>query len=527
MSTGSTVYRVFTRALVACVLVGCRGGDANPARRTLIDSRDRYDPRSLDPAHANDIPSGRLVGYLFDGLTRVAPDGSLQPGLAERWSVSGDGRTYTFHLRPRVTFHDGRALRAPTVVHSFARALAPATRGIPLWPLYPIAGAREFAAGKAAVVSGLAAPDDSTVVITLAEPLAVFPKLLAMPVASVVPDSVAENFSEHPVGTGPWRFAEWKHDDYVRLARYPGYFGGAAKAESLEARIVPEASTSVAEFEAGNVDLLYVPPGETQQWVQTDERKALLQSPPPLRLIYAAFNTTRGALADRTVRQALNIAVDRRSILDRLLAGRGRLAAGVVPPSLAGADTARRPYPFDPARARALLADAGHAHDLTVELWCGQEAPFPQVAQAIQGYLSAVGVTVKIVQRDNNSLRDAARNGTTDIVLKDWYADYVDAENFLYPLLAGPNVGQGGNVSFYANPAFDARIIAARAERDDAARNRLYRQADSIAFVDAPMLFLVFYNDLYAVQPWLKGFQAPVIFNAQRWVDVDIAHAGK
>jgi len=373
-------------------------------------------------------------------------------------------------------------------------------------------------------VTGLRVVDDSTVSITLGQALAVFPKLLAMPVAAIVPESVGTDFSEHPIGTGPWRFVQWKHDDYVRLARNPAYFDGPPKAESLEARIIPEPSTAVAEFESGNVDLLYVPESETQQWQQTDERQALLKSPPPLRLIYAAFNTTRGPLTSVEVRQAINYAVDRKKILDQLLAGRGRLAAGVIPPSLPGADTTRAPYPFDPARAKQLLAASGHAHDIALELWCGQEPPFPQVAQAIQAYLTAVGITITIVQRDNNSLRDAARNGKTDIVLKDWYADYIDAENFLYPLLASANVGQGGNVSFYANPAFDRLITAARAERSDAVRTREYRQADSIAFAQAPMLFLVFYNELYAVQPWLRGFQPPVIFNAQRWTDVEIAH---
>jgi oligopeptide transport system substrate-binding protein len=519
------VYRHFARVLFTCVLiVGCRGGDANPTRHTLIDSRDRYDPRSLDPAHANDIPSGRLVSDVFDGLTRVGPDGALQPGLAERWDLSSDALTYTFHLRQHVQFHDGRALRARTVVASITRALDPQTKGIPLWPLYPIDGAREFAGGKAQTILGLHASDDSTVLIRLAQPLAVFPKLLAMPVAAIVPESVGTDFSEHPIGTGPWRFVEWKHDDYIRLAKNPSYFDGVPKADSLEARIIPEPSTAVAEFESGNVDLLYVPEGETQQWQQTDDKQALLKSPPPLRLIYAAFNTTRGSLASVEVRQAINYAVDRKKILDQLLAGRGRLAAGVIPPSLPGADSSRASYPFDPARARQLLAASGHAHDVALELWCGQEPPFPQVAQSIQAYLAAVGIKATIVERDNNSLRDAARNGKTDIVLKDWYADYVDAENFLYPLLASANVGQGGNVSFYANPTFDRLITSARAERSDAVRTREYRQADSIAFVDAPMLFLVFYNELYAVQPWLKGFQPPVIFNAQRWTDVEIAH---
>lgn len=502
--------------------LGCRHGDAAPSRHTLIDSRDTYDPRSLDPAHANDIPSGRVVSYLYDGLLRFSPDGKLTPALAERWTVASDGRSYTFHLRRHVAFHDGSLLTARTVVHSITRALDPATHGIPLWPLYPIAGAREFAAGHALSVTGLAAADDSTVVITLAEPLGIFPKLLAMPVAAIVPERADDSLSEHPVGTGPWRFVEWRHDDHIRFARNPTYFGGAPKSDSLEARIIPESSTAVAEFESGNVDLLYVPEGDTREWVETDAKKALLQSPPPLRLWYVAINTTRGPLTDRRVRQALNLAVDRRAVLDRMLSGRGTLAAGVIPPSLDGADSSRAPYPYDTLRARQLLTAAGHANGIDVSLWCSQEPPMPRVAEALQAYWRTVGVRATIVQRDASSMRNAARNGKTDLVLKDWYADYPDAENFLYPLLHSANAGVGGNVSFYANPAFDRLVTDARRETNDARRAVAYRQADSVEFVDAPMIYLFFYNELYAVQPWIHGFRAPAIFTGQPWTDVSI-----
>ena len=505
-------------------VLGCgHGGDA-PSRHTLIDSRETYDPRSLDPAHANDIPSGRLVSYLYDGLLRFAPDGKLTPALAARWTVSSDGRTYTFHLRRHVAFHDGSLLTARTVVHSLTRALDPATHGIPLWPLYPIAGAREFSGGHATAVTGLASPDDSTVVITLVEPLGIFPKLLAMPVAAIVPEHAGDSLSEHPVGTGPWRFVEWRHDDYIKMARNPTYFGGAPRSDSLETRIIPESSTAVAEFESGNVDLLYVPEGDTREWMTADAKKALLQSPPPLRLWYVAINTTRGPLTDPRVRQALNLAVDRRAILDQMLSARGTLAAGVVPGTLEGGDTTRAPYPFDSAHARALLAAAGHAGGIDVSLWCSLDPPMPRVAEALQAYWRAIGVRATIVQRDASSMRDAARNGKTDLVLKDWYADYPDAENFLYPLLYSGNAGVGGNVSFYTNPTFDRLITTARRETDDARRAVGYRQADSLEFADAPMVYLFFYNELYAVQPWIHGFRAPSIFTGQPWIDVSIGN---
>jgi peptide/nickel transport system substrate-binding protein/oligopeptide transport system substrate-binding protein len=113
------------------------------------------------------------------------------------------------------------------------------------------------------------------------------------------------------------------------------------------------------------------------------------------------------------------------------------------------------------------------------------------------------------------------------MILKDWYADYPDAEDFLYPLLHSANKGAGGNVSFYTNPVFDSVVTASRHELNEARRTQLYRQADSIAFEAAPMFFLYFYNELYAVQPWVKGFVPPVIFNGQRWVTVSLDTANK
>jgi peptide/nickel transport system substrate-binding protein/oligopeptide transport system substrate-binding protein len=140
----------------------------------------------------------------------------------------------------------------------------------------------------------------------------------------------------------------------------------------------------------------------------------------------------------------------------------------------------------------------------------------------MQAYLNAVGVRTKVVQRESAAARAAARKGETDLILKDWYADYPDAENFLYPLLHGANKGSGGNVSFFANARFDSLVTAVRHELDEAKRADMARTADSIAFAEAPMVFLYFYNELYAVQPWVKGFVPPVIFNGQRWLDVSL-----
>jgi ABC-type transport system substrate-binding protein len=206
-------------APLAALLVGlaaagpaaCGGGDAGGSdRHSIVDSRDTEDPRSLDPALSTDVPTGRAVSYLFDGLTRFEPDARVAPGLAERWDVSPDGRTYTFHLRRGVTFHDGTPFVARHVAASWRRALDPKSKGGRAWPLYPVAGAQAFAEGRADALAGVRTPDDSTVVVTLAEPLAVFPKLLAMPVASVVPENAGATLGQRRWAPGPWKFVEWR-----------------------------------------------------------------------------------------------------------------------------------------------------------------------------------------------------------------------------------------------------------------------------------------------------------------------------
>jgi peptide/nickel transport system substrate-binding protein/oligopeptide transport system substrate-binding protein len=445
------------------------------------------------------------------------------PGLAKSWDVSPDGITYTFHLHSGVKFHDGKPLTSKNVVASFQRVLDPATKGGRGWPLYPIKGAEDFAAGKAKTVAGLAAPDDSTVVMTLKEPLAIFPKMLTMPVTSIVPDNPAADFGQKPVGSGPWKFVEWRHDDYLRFAKNPDYFDGPPKTDSLMARIIPEMSTATAEFEAGNVDVLNVPDQTSKSWETDPAKKNLLTSTPALRFWYVAINVTRGPLKDPRVRQALNYAVDVPTMLAQVMAGRGAIANGVVPPVLDGYDANRKAYPHDVAKAKQLLTAAGFANGIDLDLWASTTDQSPRISQTLQANLAEAGIRAKIIQRDASSMREAARKGQTDLALKEWWADYPDAENFLYPLLHSKNRGPGGNVSFYSNSKFDGLVDQAHREQDEAKRNSIYTQADQLEFDEAPMIYLFFYKDLYAVQPWIKGFKVPAIFSGQRWTDVTIS----
>ena len=509
-------------ALFLCFLAACSGRTGNEQSQGLV-YYESYDPRSLDPALSTDVPTGEMVTLLFDGLTQFDPDGRLLPALSDRWTADRRGQRYVFHLRPGVTFHDGRPLVAADVKRALVRVLNPQTRGGRVWPLLPIAGAADFADGRARDVRGIEVLGDTAIAFTLTEPLAVFPKFLAMPVAAVVPSSPPADLGQRPVGTGPWRFVAWQHDDYLRFAANSTYWGGAPNSESLTVRIVPEPLTRAAEFLAGRLSVAEIPFGETVKWER--EHPDWLHKKPALRVIYVALNNARGPLRDPRVRRALNHAVNVPEILRTVWSNRGVAAAGSIPPALGGSDPGRKPYSYDTTAARRLLREAGVLDEgLAVQLWrSGTNIELGRVAQAIQAQLAAVGIRVEIVSRDASSMREAVRKGDTDMAVLDWWADYPDADNFLYPLFSSASFGPGGNYSFYSDAVTDSLLLVARRTIDQGAREALYRRIDNRVFEAAPWIYLWFPVDLWAAQPSLEGWDVPVIFNGQRWTQARVA----
>jgi ABC-type transport system substrate-binding protein len=498
-------------ALPAC-------GSANPQNSTRLEYFLTADPPTLDPALSTDVQSGEAVTLIFDNLVQFDVDGRLQPGLASRWEADRAGRVYTFHLRSGPTFQDGRPITAADVRASLLRALDPSTRAGRQWPLFPIQGAREFAAGKSKTVSGISVPNDSTIVFTLAEPLNLFPKFLAMPVAAVVPTPTPEGFDQRPMGSGPWRFVAWSHDDQILFARNERYWGGPPKEDSLRIRIIPEPLTQAAEYESGTLSVVEIPFSETRRWEQG--RPDELQRRPTIRDLYIAINTTRGPLSDVRVRRALNLGVDVETVLKTAYAGRGVRAAGAIPPGILGYDSTRAPYQWDTVQARRLLREAGYGHGFSLRLWRNKRAEFARIAQSVQQDLAILSIRVEIVERDAPSVRAAVRNGEADLYLGDWYADYPDPENFSYPLFHSSNRGPGGNYAFLSDPILDSMIERARTTPDSVEKERLSRESDARVFELSPWIFLWFPIDLWAEQPNVKGWRIPAVFTAQRWTDV-------
>jgi peptide/nickel transport system substrate-binding protein len=505
------------RPLLALLLLVSACGGEGATHRSGLDYYLSADPASLDPAVSSDVQSGEVMALLFDNLVQFDSEARLHPGLASRWELDQSGTVYTFHLRKGPTFHDGHLIGAVEVRASILRALDPSSRAGRQWPLFPIKGARAYAAGKAKRVEGIEVPDDSTIVFTLTEPLNIFPKLLAMPVAAVAPSPTPADFDQHPVGSGPWTFVSWLHDDAIVLARNPHYWATPPKEDTLRIRIIPEALTQAAEYEAGNLSVVEIPFGETRRWEQGHPDE--LQRRPTIHDFYIAMNTTRGPLKDVRVRRALNLGTDVATVLRTAMSGRGVRAAGAIPPGLPGFDSSRAPYPWDTAGARRLLKEAGYADGFKLQLWRAKRSELVRIAQSVQQDLGLLGVRVEIVERDAPSVRATVRNGQADLYLGDWYADYPDPENFTYPLFHSSNRGTGGNYAFLSDTALDAMIVRARTTVDTVEKARLSREIDARVFQLAPWIFLWFPTDVWAMQPDIVGWRIPAVFTGQRWME--------
>ncbi len=372
---------------LAC-LVGCSRHGTDDVLRLALQT----EPSTLDPAFSADFASGRVSSLIHSTLVAFDPDGKIIPDLAGRWEVSDGARSYLFHLR-EAHFSNGRRVVAGDVVYSFQRLLDPATASPRWWLLAAVRGASAFhertgPRGRVAV----SASDDSTVAIALEAPVAHFASLLAMPAAGVVcreeVERLGQQYGRTPCGSGPWKLAAWQESDEIDLVPNPGSSGGAPSIAGISIRIIPEPMTQIAEFEAGNLDVLEVPRAELEHWRTAG---VTLLSREELRVAYIGLNTRKPPFNDVRVRQAVNMAVDVEKIIVHVLFGGGSRARGVVPPALRGSPEPADGYPYNPARARELLAEAGYPNGLDVEIWQRENPEGGRVLESIQGYLGAVG----------------------------------------------------------------------------------------------------------------------------------------
>ncbi|MGN1400063.1 MAG: ABC transporter substrate-binding protein [Bacillus sp. (in: firmicutes)] len=500
---------------LSTVLVACGGNDEKGSDKeggssegsggTLVFGRGG-DAVELDPATVTDGESFRVTKNIFETLIEFKPDSTeLQEGLATDWEASDDGLTYTLKLQEGVKFHDGTDFNAEAVVYNFER-----------WN----GGDKEkfyyYNSQFGDLITGVKAVDDLTVEITTSEPIAPFFKNLAMsPFAIASPDGLEKHgakFMENPIGTGPFKFQEWKRNETITIVKNDDYWKeGLPKLDSVIYKVIPENSARVNALNAGEVDIIE---GLNYSDLPSIEDNADLQvfKRPSLNTAYLGLTSTRGPLKDKKVRQALNYAVDKESIIEAFYSGAAEPAINPMPPVVAGYNDEVKDYEYDPEKAKALLKEAGYEDGIEIELWAMPVTrPYmpdgPKVAEAIQANFEAIGVKAKIQTAEWATYLEKARLGELDTFLLGWTGDNGDADNFLYVLLDEDSIGSN-NYSYYKSPKVHELLLKARATIDEAEREKLYKEAQVLIKEDAPWIPLVHSQPALAGSSKVKNFIA-------------------
>lgn len=473
------------------------------------------EPRALDPHVATSLNDFRILGNVCEGLVRFR-DGSLEiePALAERWTVSDDGRSYTFHLRPGVRFHDGTRVDADAVRRSFERLLREEHPAHDPGP-FPLAFFFE-------AVREVEAVDAHTVVFHLHQPFAPLLANLAYPTGFVVSPAAVERqgegFRRAPVCSGPFRFASWDARRRVVLERNPDYWEGAPRLRQVVFRPLTDPHTRVTELVAGDVDLLAEVSPDSVSALEASPEFRIHRAVGP-HLWFLILNTRSGPFADRRVRLAANLAIDREALVRQVLQGTAEVAAGPVPEAFTWAsDPALGPYPYDPERARALLEEAGYADGVDVlfiapQGGSGMLDPV-MMATAIQANLADVGLRARIRTFEWNSYLARVNSGLeeADMAEMAWMTNDPDTLPYLaLRRAAWPEQG-GFNSGYYARPEVDAWIEAARREPDREVRAALYRRIEQAVHEDAPWVVVASWNQAIAARSAVQGFQAEPSF---------------
>ena len=468
------------------------------------------EPKSLDPQAVTATNDFRILMNVYDGLVRFKK-GTLEvePALAQSWTISDDGETYTFKLREGVTFQDGTPFDAEAVKFTFDRMLKD---DHPFHDTGPFPLAFFFS-----TVDTVTAKDAATVEFKLKEPFAPFLSNLAYPTGLIVsPAAVKQygkDFGRHPVGTGAFKFEEWDPNAKVVVSRNADYWDGAPSLEAVVFRPIADANTRVAEMLSGGVDLMVEVPPDNLKTFKADQGFTVFEEAGP-HLWFLILNTKEGPFSDKRVRQAVNYAIDKKAIVDNVLQGTADVAAGPIPPAFGWAnDGSTKPYPYDPEKAKALLREAGaEGANLTFYVAEGGSGMLDPVAMAtaIQADLKAVGLNARIETYEWNTFLtnvNPGLKGKADMAEMAWMTNDPDTLPFLALRTdASPKDG-GFNSGYYSNPKVDELLTEARKTTDQAQRGALYEKVQAIVHDDAPWAFVANWKQNAVSTAAVQGFE--------------------
>jgi len=450
------------------------------------------EPVNLDPAQVTDANSNRVGRRIVETLVTF-PEESTQivPGLAESWTIGKDALHYTFKLRKGVAFHDGTPFDAEAVKFSIERQINPDHPFNKLGK-YPFAN---FYFGN---IKAVEVVDPHTVEFILKEPRASFLAAMAVPAASIVSPTAVKRYGQDypnsPVRTGPFKFASWDRGQRVVLEKNPGYWKHPVKVDRVIYRPIVEDQARLTELLTGAVDLIVGTPPDYVAQLENNPKVTLLKQV-GAHVWYLGINNQKKPFDDKRVRQALNYAVNKDAIVRDVLKGTGSLSRGPVLPNTWGADPALKAYPYDPERAKKLLAEAGYPGGFSTTLWVpesgsGMQSPVA-MSTVIQSNLKAVGVNVTLQTMEWGAYLAKLRTKEQDLFALSWMAGNEDPDMVMYPLLHSSQwTPNGPNRALYRNDKYDELLHQARLTTDQKKRAELYREAQRILVDDAPWVFV-------------------------------------
>ncbi len=431
----------------------------------------------------------------------------VEPALAQSWEATEDGKVFVFHLRKNVhwqsskTFKPTRDFNADDVLFSFGR------QGDESNPYHKVSGGDYEYWGDMdmpKLIDKIEKVDDYTVKFTLKEPNAPFVADMAMDFSIIQSKEYAdallkagkpELIDQEPIGTGPFEFVTYQKDTTIRYRRFDGFWGPKAKLDALVFSINKDPAVRLAKLRANECQVMSYPNPADLAGIKADAKLQLL-SQPGLNIGYLAMNTTKKPFDDVRVRRAINMAIDKKAIIQAVYQGAGQPAKNLIPPTMWGYNDAVEDFPFDPAEAKNLLAAAGYPNGFETDLWAMPvQRPYNpdgrRMGELMQADLAKIGVKAKIVTYEWGEYRKRMAAGEDMMGQLGWTGDNGDPDNFFVPLAgcAAARPG-GGNVAKWCNHEFDDLIRKAATLPSQAERAKLYEQAQVIMHRDAPFFFV-------------------------------------
>ncbi len=457
-------------------------------------------PTTLDPRVGIDAQSENLDSLIFDGLVGRDAQMRIVPDLAESWETP-DPVTYIFHLRRGVKFHDGRLLTSADVKFTFESVISGATKT-------PKRGTYEL-------VRSIETPNDATVIFHLSRPYSSFLWNVIRQGMGIVPAGSGDEVSQHPIGTGPFRFVSMSPDEDVVLERNPDYFGQAPQLKRVDFRVVPDLLTRALELRKGSADIGGVNSLTPDMVLALEKQPHLVAEEQPGTVLgYIAFNLDDPILSHKEVRHALAYATDRATLIQYMLRGQARAASSLLPPNHWAYEPNVTQYPYDPARAEQLLDAAGFPRGpggvrFHLTLKTSTEESARLLGEVLADQWKRVGVALDLHSLENATLQSDIGRGSFQLYTLRWVGGNNDPDIFEYVFDSKRMPPDGANRGHYHNPTLDALLAQQGEEMDPDKRKAILSEIQKIVADDEPYIDLWYYDNVCVHRDRVTGILIP------------------